>query len=109
MSPDSAFAPVELSVLYPQTPDSEDCHETLEIKEKTSAYYLHVFADGSYHAYERDNLEHRRRLLQKLSFSFFLFGLINNGELLMHPKYKTFLTYIYTYMQFSISSFFQLR
>ena len=81
--------------MYPQPLDSEDCHETLEIKEKTSTYYLHVFADGSYHAYERDNLEHRRTgLLQKLSFSFFLFGLISNGELLTHQKYLTILTYI---------------
>ena len=38
---------------------------------------------------QRD-LGHRRRLLQKLGFSFFLFGLINNGELLTNSKLGRF-------------------
>jgi hypothetical protein len=54
--------------------DSED-HETLDIKERTSTYYLYVSSHEDAHEVERE-----RRLLQKLGLSFFLFGLINNGE-----------------------------
>ena len=66
----------ELTIPRSHSPDSED-HETLDIKERTSTCSLYA----SYHedAYERD-LERERRLLQKLGLSFFLFGLINNGE-----------------------------
>ena len=40
------------------------------------------------------DLGHKRRLLQKLGFAFFLFGLINNGELLSIPSFWDFLTCI---------------
>ncbi|KAF8810347.1 batten's disease protein Cln3 [Phlegmacium glaucopus] len=53
----ATFAPAELTISYPQPPDDFDHHEALESKERT---------------------KHERRLLQRLGFSFFLFGLINN-------------------------------
>lgn len=75
------FAPAELT-----PPDSEDLdhHGT-----RTSTYYLYVSADED--AHERD-LEHKRRLLHKLGFAFFLFGLINNGDLLINSNFRDFLT-----------------
>ena len=64
------FTPAEFTI-----PDSEE-DETVEIKESTSAqYYSYMIRKAHW-----DILEHERRLLYKLGLSFFLFGLINNGE-----------------------------
>jgi len=78
------FAPVEVT-----SPDLEDLdhHEILETKERTSAYYPYVSPNKDTH--ERD-LERKRRLLRKLGFSFFLFGLINNGEFLTNNTLDIF-------------------
>lgn len=78
--PHPTFAPAELTISYSQTPAEDfDHHETLEVKKRTSMYHFYVPSED---AHER-GLEHKRRLFQKLGLSFFLFGLINNGELLM--------------------------
>jgi len=94
----ATFAPPELTISYPDSREDFDRHETLESKKRSSEYYSYVSVNDS-EAHERD-LEHERRLLHKLGFSFFLFGLINNGELLTNTKlYKL----SDMYLQFSMS------
>ena len=50
------------------------------------------------------DLEHKRMLLKKLGFAFFLFGLINNGELLTNLNFIGFLWNVYAVLYVIILS-----